>query len=248
MVIEERRKGKYKAGTIDINKTSSENLAMCMKIYRFINGFARATPEEGIEFDFSCFKHPHLYGGDVKFSVDCVTCNLTQDKVIDVHFDYRERSVSFYGSATSSSNKLAINSATLKCRDIDYIFNRLLNWYMPLREIKTVVTTADKYNTANPAGGNIRSIDVISTYGPNCPCGTGEIVLHKEFDSETGDETNGRIGVTVYGELGEKRINTTEYFITSSNGITIEDEFLFTNDIFTTMSGGEVVDKHVMKY
>ena len=248
MVIEERRKGKYKAGTIDINKTSGENLAMCMKICRFISGFSRVTERDRDRFDFDCFKFPQIYNQDVQFVIDNVTCNLTQDKVIDVHFDFRERTVTLYGSARSSTSKFAVNESRLQTRSLDEVYRKLLEWYMPLREIKTVVTTADKYNTANPAGGNIRSIDVISSYGPNCQCGTGEIILHKEFDIETGDETNGRVGVTVYGELGEKRIKTSEYFITSSNGITIEDEFVFSNDTFTTMRNGEVVDKHVMKY
>lgn len=181
MIIASRKKCRYKIGTLDINKTNDENLFVLNKCRSFYSEFG-FVDDKG--FDFSSFTGVTPFLDEVRFIMLGTPISLSSAGKLDVHVDYYDRSITFYGFEDNFRKNLKIGKATITGASIMDIFKMVCNWYLPLREISTHINTRDEFDEINPLSGRIISIENVARSTTN-DTNVNRIGVVRNFDEES---------------------------------------------------------------
>lgn len=181
MVIASRKKCRYKIGTLDINKTNEDNMVVLNKCRLFYSEFGYT---DGSQFDFSFFSGVSPFLDDVSFLMMGKTISLSRAGKVDVHVDYYDRSITFYGIQDNLKLTLNIKKAAVIGINIMDVFKLVCNWYLPLREISTVIYTRDEFDEINPLSGRIKSINTVAKSTTN-DTAVNCIEVDRKFDEES---------------------------------------------------------------
>lgn len=229
MIIKDRKMGQYVAGYISLKKTSEENIAVIHKVKCFLQQYST----KHIAVKCGGLQEPMMSLGDSHFEINRVVFNLTEAKGYKVRFDYYKREVKFYADNTACDRTIVVEESSIDTSSLDTVFEKIINWVMPLRLITTTVVTHGEHNTANPAGGTIRSITIHAEHSASDSF-VKALSYTRLYDDE-GNEIDSHIDVTAkmdseYDEFITRRILDSKFEVSEYNDIHIDDDAVYVMD------------------
>ena len=165
MKIVNRGKAKYRIGSVALQNTNADNLAVLSKCNQFIQ--TAFCPEKAHEYvkmnDFRLFSGEFVNRNEFRLFGEPWLLTPPNGQ-IDIYFDFIDHVIELVGiNGVAKTAKMNVGLVVLDMDDYDHTFGQLVHYMLPTYTVTTETKTIGVYDSNLPVTGDLRSIVTTAT-------------------------------------------------------------------------------------